>query len=90
MSGGPPKKELRMNKYYVQSGEIKTVILAKSPLDACLKALDIYFDRDIKISPSFTVSQRGFVLEREPFWINSDENIYSSKEVISEYMKWGG
>ena len=40
------------------------------------------------ISPSFTVSQRGFVLEREPFWINSDESIYSSKEVMSEYIKW--
>ena len=76
------------NKYYVQSGEIKTVISAKSSLDACLKSLDICFDRDIMISPSFTVSQRGFVLEREPFWINSDESIYSSKEVMSEYIKW--
>jgi hypothetical protein len=77
-----------MNKYYVQSGELKTVIMAKSQFDACLRSLNRYFDTDIMISASFTVSERGFVLDREPFWIDTTENIYSSEEVMSEYIKW--
>ena len=77
-----------MNKYYVQSGDIKEVVLAKSMFDACMISLDRCFDKDIMISISFTVSERGFVLDREPFWINSDENIYCSEQVMSEYVKW--
>ena len=77
-----------MNKYYVQSGDIKNVIMAKSTFDACLTALDKCFNRDVMIAPSFIVSERGFVLDRDPFWTDTSEYIYSSKEVMSEYMKW--
>jgi len=77
-----------MNKYYVQSGELKTVIMAKSPFDACLRSLNRYFDTDVMISASFTVSERGFVLNREPFYIDSNEDIYPSEEVMMEYVKW--
>lgn len=77
-----------MNKYYVQSGDIKNVIMAKSTFDACLTSLHKCFDREILLSLSFIVSERGFVLDRDPFWIDTSEYIYSSKEVMSEYIKW--
>ena len=64
------------------------LIMAKSPFEACLQCLNKYFDTDTMISASFIVSERGFVLDREPFWIDTTENIYSSEEVMSEYIKW--
>ena len=64
------------------------LIMAQSPFEACLQCLNKYFDTDAMISASFIVSERGFVLDREPFWIDTTENIYSSEEVMSEYVKW--
>ena len=46
------------------------------------------FDKDILISTSFVVSERGFVLDRQPLEILSDEEIYSSEEILGEYVKW--
>lgn len=76
-----------MNKFYVQSGSLKEVLVAREPLEACLRALDRSFDEDLSLSPCFVVSQRGFVLDREPTEISTNEQIYSSQDVIEEYMR---
>ena len=77
-----------MSKYYVQSGDLKKIVTCKEPFESCLKSLHLTFDQDILISTNFVVSQRGFVLDRFPLEILSDEEIYSSEEVMGEYVKW--
>lgn len=77
-----------MSKYYVQSGDLKQIVVCKDPFESCLKSLYMKFDKDILISTSFVVSERGFVLDRFPLEILSDEEIYSSEEIMGEYVKW--
>lgn len=76
-----------MTKFYIQSGSLKQVLVARDPFEACLKALDRTFDEDLKLSPCFVVSQRGFVLDREPTEISTNEEIYSSQDIMEEYMR---
>lgn len=75
-----------MNKYYVQSGNLKRVILSTEPFKACVRSLYDGLSKryDITLSPSFIVSQRGFVMDRFPTQIYSDEEIYSTQDVYDE------
>ena len=73
-----------MNKYYVQSGDIKSVIHAKSDREACCTLLKKHMSDDLMISQAFVVSQRGFPLDREPFVIDTTEGICSSEEIYNE------
>lgn len=77
-----------MSKYYVQSGDLKKIITCKKPFESCLRSLHLTSDQDVLISTNFVVSERGFVLDRFPLEILSDEEIYSSEEVMGEYVKW--
>jgi hypothetical protein len=74
-----------MNKYYIQSGDIKMIILARDQKDACLKVITKYANKEIMISSSFVVSERGFVLDREPFSMDTEEIMLSSENLIREY-----
>lgn len=73
-----------MNKYYVESGDIKEVIHAISDRQACITLLKKNMRPGLRISESFVVSQRGFVYDREPFEIDTNEVIFSSMEIIGE------
>ena len=73
-----------MNKYYVESGDIKEVIHAPSDREACIALLKKHMSPGLKISESFVVSQKGFVYDREPFEINTSESIFSSMDIIKE------
>jgi hypothetical protein len=77
-----------MSKYYVQSGDLKQIVVCKEPFESCLKSLHMTFHKDILISTNFVVSERGFVLDRQPLEILSDEEIYSSEDVMGDYVKW--
>ena len=76
-----------MNKYYVQSGDIKSVTHAKSDRDACFTLLDKHIRPGLEIGMSFVVSQRGFPLDRYPFEIDTTETIFSSEEILAEFHK---
>jgi hypothetical protein len=73
-----------MNKYYVQSGDIKSVIHAKSDREACIALLKKHMSDDLMISRAFVVGQRGFPLDREPFVIDTTESIFSSEEIYND------
>lgn len=73
-----------MNKYYVESGDIKEVIHSHSAREACIALLKKHMSPVLKISESFVVSQKGFVYDREPFEINTSESIFSSMDIINE------
>lgn len=76
-----------MNKYYVQSGSIKSVIHANSDREACFALLKKHMSPDLMISESFVVSQRGFPLDREPFVLDTTESIFSSEEIYNDFTR---
>tara|TARA_R110000824_G_scaffold103417_4_gene245688 strand:- start:3513 stop:3749 length:237 start_codon:yes stop_codon:yes gene_type:complete len=73
-----------MNKYYVQSGDLKYVISANSDREACFALLKKHMSPDLMISESFVVSQRGYPLDRQPFVMDTTEAIFSSQEICHE------
>ena len=81
-----------MMKYYVDSGNLKTVIDAKDSLDACAKSIykSISKDRRIEEVPAFEqqfiVSQKGFATERIPFQIEIPfEEVIDADDVLAYY-----
>jgi len=79
-------------KYYVDSGELKIVLEADSPLDACAKAIyqNIQSSEDIEevwsFEQKFVVSEKGFVTDREPFMIEVPlETIVDADDVLAYY-----
>lgn len=76
-----------LNKYYVQSGEIKTIILAEDARDACIRSVKNRIGKNTKISSMFIVSERGFALDRYPTVIDTTEPIFSSMDIIDECKK---
>ena len=79
-------------KYYVDSGELKIVLEADSPLDACAKAVyqNIQSAEDIEevwaFDQKFIVSEKGFATEREPFMLEVPlETIVDAEDVLAYY-----
>jgi hypothetical protein len=62
------------DKFYVQSGNLKELVLADTPVNAIIKAIRRN-EHDVTIGTSdvFTVSQKGFVLDREDFMLDTTE-----------------
>lgn len=48
-----------MSKFYVKSGELKVVLLADNPFDACCKAIDSISGRKT-VAHEFDVNRKGF------------------------------
>ena len=76
-------------KFYVESGNIKTIITSSSPMDACVSALrrevDKYRDNIgmIEFEDTFFVSEKGFLSDREPFSFELPlEKIYDTEDVL--------
>ena len=79
-------------KYYVDSGELKVVLVADSPLDACAKALYQNIDKSKNVEDicvfeqKFIVSEKGFVTKRDPFMIEVPfETIVDADDVLAYY-----
>ena len=79
-------------KYYVDSGELKIVLEANNPLDACAKAIYQSLEKSESIEETcsfeqkFVVSQKGFVTERVPFVIEVPfESIVDADDVLEYY-----
>jgi len=79
-------------KFYVDSGELKIVLQAKTPLDACAKAIykSIEGKKRIEDIPvfeqEFIVSERGFATTREPFVLEVPfETIIDADDVLAYY-----
>ena len=48
-----------MPKFYVKSGELEVVLVAKNPFDACCRAINSITER-ITVDHEFDVNRRGF------------------------------
>ncbi len=56
-----------MPKYYVESGQIKTVVIGTTSLDACVKAVRREISPDMEtvdLKELFIVSEQGFASEK--------------------------
>ena len=76
-------------KFYVESGNLKTIITSSSPMDACVGALrrevDKYKDNIgmIEFEDTFFVSEKGFLSDREPFSFELPlEKIYDTEDIL--------
>ena len=79
-------------KFYVDSGQLKIVLQAKTPLDACAKAIyrSIKAAKKIEDVPAFEqqfiVSQKGFATNREPFTLEVPfETVIDADDVLAYY-----
>lgn len=70
-----------MNKYYVQCGLIKEMVLAYTPQQACILAFQ-RLDGPNLVGGIFKVSQRGFDFDEH----NENENFIIGTEVIINLM----
>tara|TARA_R100000008_G_C3447193_1_gene97495 strand:+ start:242 stop:496 length:255 start_codon:yes stop_codon:yes gene_type:complete len=77
-------------KYYVESGNLKTVIDSTHPMKACIKSLrrEVLTNIDdlsaVEFEDTFFVSERGFLSDREPFSIEiPQEKIYDTEDILS-------
>jgi hypothetical protein len=77
-----------MAKYYVESEDLKVVLVAESPFEACTKAMFSMLHKcsenleKFSLGEKFVVSERGFVSDRAPFVIDTNEHIIDTEKVI--------
>ena len=82
-----------MPKFYVESGDLLKVVDAKNPIDACKKAVKISVkellsddSKNVDLGLLFVVSQKGFPSLREPFSIDTVNEIIVDTEQILNSM----
>ena len=78
-----------MPKYYVESNDLKVVLVANKPLEACVKSMSLLLNKtpkelsNLALGEKFVVSERGFVGDRKPFIIDTEnEHIIDTDKVI--------
>tara|TARA_Y100000310_G_C19948527_1_gene475786 strand:+ start:141 stop:401 length:261 start_codon:yes stop_codon:yes gene_type:complete len=85
-----------MAKYYVECGEIKDVLNASNPMDACVCSIVRRMKYNLKnnkeqhcnLQEMFTINEKGFVSERSSSTMNSiDEEFIDIKIVFEELNK---
>jgi len=85
-----------MAKYYVECGEIKDVLNAKSAIEACVYSvirkmqnnLQNGDDQNCNLEKVFTVNEKGFVSERDSYKMDSSsEQFIDIKRVFKELNK---
>ena len=85
-----------MAKYYVECGEIKDVLNARSSMEACVCSeirkmkgnLKNDKEQQCNLQKNFVVNERGFVSERDSYKMDSySEEIIDIKKVFKELNK---
>ena len=78
-----------MPKYYIESNDLKVVLVANKPLEACVKAMSLLLSKtprelaNLALGEKFVGSEKGFVCDRNPFVIDTlSEYIIDTDEVI--------
>ena len=82
-----------MPKFYVESGDLLKVVDASDPIDACKKAVKISVkellsddSKNVDLGLLFVVSEKGFPSLREPFSIDTVNEIIVDTEQILNSM----
>ena len=78
-----------MPKYYIESNDLKVILVANKPLEACVKAMSLLLSKtprelaNLALGEKFVVSEKGFACDRNPFVIDTaNEYIIDTDEVI--------
>ena len=77
-------------KYYVESGDIKTIVDCDDSFEACVKAFirEIHKCKNdlgtLELADEFFVSEKGFLSTREPFSVEIPmEKIYDTEILLN-------
>ena len=80
-------------KYYVESGDIKTIVDCDNSFEACVKAFIRGIHKckndlgELELANEFFVSEKGFLSTREPFSVEIPmEKIYNT-EILLDYIQ---
>ena len=80
-------------KYYVESGNLKTIVDCNDSFLACVKAVIRAIDKCrndlgiLELADEFFVSEKGFLSTREPFSVEIHmEKIYNT-EILLDYIQ---
>jgi hypothetical protein len=83
-----------MAKYYVECGDIKDVLNADTPMDACVCSVIRRMEQDIKnnkeqscdLVKMFTVNEKGFVADRVPMVVDTVTEQFLDLETVFEEL----
>ena len=82
-----------MAKYYVECGEIKDVLNAKSGIEACVlsvirRMMTKAGEQHCNLQKTFMINEKGFVSERDSYKMDSSsEQFIDIKRVFKELNK---
>ena len=72
-----------MAKFYVESGDLRTVVEGMAPVPAVARAVSQAVARHVELAPMVTVSERGFVSEREGGWLFDTDLMLETGTLLS-------
>jgi hypothetical protein len=83
-----------MAKYYVECGDIKDVLNADTPMDACVCSVIRRMEQDMKnnkeqscdLVKMFTVNEKGFVADRVPMVVDTVTEQFLDLETVFEEL----
>ena len=86
-----------MPKYYVETGTLQEIVQADNPNRACLiavyKATKYYKEtgKNVTLGEAFIVNEIGFASNREPFILDTVNDIMvSTDDIIDDFKDAGG
>lgn len=72
-----------MAKFYVESGDLRTIVDSASPVPAAAKAVTQAVAMHVDLAEMVTVSERGFVSEREGGWLYDTDLMLETGTLLS-------
>ncbi len=58
-----------MAKYYIESGDLRMIVEGSAPVPAAARAISQAVARHVGLAQMVTVSERGYVSQREGGWL---------------------
>jgi hypothetical protein len=72
-----------MAKFYVESGDLRTVVEGLSPVPAAARAVSQAVAGHVELAQMVTVSERGFVSDREGGWLFDTDLMLETGTLLS-------
>lgn len=80
-----------MPKFYIESGELQGVVDANNPTQACVKVIKKkMFDENsehINLGEVFSINQKGFLSQREPFIVDTFNDLFINTTTVFEALE---
>jgi hypothetical protein len=72
-----------MAKFYVESGDLRVIVDGAAPVPAAAKAVSQAVVKHVDLAQMVTVSERGFVSERDGGWLFDTDLMLETGTLLS-------